>query len=438
DLSAYDGQPSVYIGFLAISGFGNDIYIDDVNITGNTSVIVAYYVNFSTPIWVNATDNGTDPCIVGSVNLTVDVYNATTGAVIYHKSVEVESGWAHIGPFHITEECVHWINITARDDLNNTAYHNETVYVDNTPPVSTIDPITPYCQHINATNPLTISSTITDYPNLCASGVYNATLWYRYARYNNSFTDWFMFGTDTSSPWQWNFTAPNGSGYYQFYVASYDNLGQQEHPFPPNETTSPKGRVSASYNHTFELVYNHTGWNLITMPVKHKNIHKANDLVEYIDSFSPDVCTVITRWDRENQQYVSYVVQDGEGYGVNFSLVPGEGYFVYVTANITIYMEGCLIEYDEINMTLKLGYNMIGWANLEPTNASRISGNISGCTKVTKWNASSQRWFIPEYIASDPSHDFNITIGEAMFAFRPTGGNFVWDGGRSMLVLPPP
>jgi len=101
-------------------------------------------------------------------------------------------------------------------------------------------------------------------------------------------------------------------------------------------------------------------------------------------------------------------------------------------------MEGCLIEYYEINMTLNLGYNMIGWANLEPTNASLIAGNISGCMKVAKWNSSAQRWFIPEYLVTDPSHDFNITIGEAMFVFRPTGGTVQWDGGRSMLVLPPP
>ncbi|RLF32227.1 MAG: hypothetical protein DRN07_05475, partial [Thermoplasmata archaeon] len=102
------------------------------------------FINFSTPIWVNATDNDTF-LNVGSVNLTVDVYNATTGIRIAHYTTEVESGWAHIGPFYINEECVHWINITARDDLNNTAYHNETVYVDNTPPNSTINPISPYC-----------------------------------------------------------------------------------------------------------------------------------------------------------------------------------------------------------------------------------------------------------------------------------------------------
>ena len=34
DLSAYDGEPSVYVGFLGLSDYGNSIYIDDVVITG--------------------------------------------------------------------------------------------------------------------------------------------------------------------------------------------------------------------------------------------------------------------------------------------------------------------------------------------------------------------------------------------------------------------
>ncbi|MCD6147406.1 MAG: hypothetical protein J7J34_05335, partial [Thermoplasmata archaeon] len=399
-----------------------------------------WYVNLSTQVWLNTSENYTDTqlCDVGCNYTYYEVwYDSNHDDVvdtIEQSGMELDNDIT----FYFANECLHEVIYYGVDYLGNKE-DNHTVWfrVDNTPPVSVIDPITPYCQHINATNPLQVSATITDYPVLCASGVHNATLWYRYARYNNSFTDWFMFGTDTSSPWQWDFTAPNGSGYYQFYVAAYDNLQQNEQPFPPNDTTPPKERVSASYNHTFELVYNHTGWNLITMPVKHESIHTASDLIDYINTFSPDVCTVVTRWDRENQQYVSYVAYGG-GFGGDFSLTPGEGYFIYVTKNVTVYMEGCLIEYDEINMTLNVGYNMIGWANLEKINASQIAGNISGCTMVTKWNSSSQGWFIPSYLVVDPSHDFNITIGEAMFVFRPTGGTMQWDGGRSMLVLPPP
>jgi len=130
------GSPTLYISFVNEScqggWYGFYWYIDDVSLI----VPDEYYITSHTPIWVNATDNGIGPCIVGSVNLTVDVYNATSGNLIDHREVQVENGWAHIGPIFIPENCTHWINITAVDDLGNVAYHNETIYVDNTPPIT--------------------------------------------------------------------------------------------------------------------------------------------------------------------------------------------------------------------------------------------------------------------------------------------------------------
>ncbi|MBC7129225.1 MAG: hypothetical protein H5T45_05795, partial [Thermoplasmatales archaeon] len=183
------------------------------------------FITFSTQVWVNATDNGTS-----SVNLTVYIYNATNGLIIHNYTTEVSGVWAHIGPFCIEEECEHWINITAIDDLGNTAYHNQTVYVDNSPPVADVDEIIPYCQIVNETNPLTITATANDLPD-CAVGIANITLYYRFSRYNSTFGEWISLGTLNSEPWQWSFTAPDGSGYYQFYTVAYDFLGHHE-PLP--------------------------------------------------------------------------------------------------------------------------------------------------------------------------------------------------------------
>ena len=49
----------------------------------------------------------------------------------------MDNGTASIN-FTIPEECRHWINITATDDLGNTVYQNTTVHVDNTPPTTTM------------------------------------------------------------------------------------------------------------------------------------------------------------------------------------------------------------------------------------------------------------------------------------------------------------
>ncbi|MBC7128358.1 MAG: right-handed parallel beta-helix repeat-containing protein, partial [Thermoplasmatales archaeon] len=174
DLSSYVGGQNAYIGFLGVSDYGNDIHLDDIEIVGGD--------------------------IVATISFTID------------------------------EECEHWINITSIDDLGNTAYHNQTVYVDNTPPVADVDEIIPYCQIVNETYPISINATANDFPD-CAVGIASITLYYRFSRYNSTFGDWISLGTLNSEPWQWSFTAPDGSGYYQFYTVAYDFLGHHE-PLP--------------------------------------------------------------------------------------------------------------------------------------------------------------------------------------------------------------
>jgi len=255
-------------------------------------------------------------------------------------------------------------------------------------------------------------------------------------------------GTDEDgAPWQWQFTAPNGSGYYQFYVSAIDNLLQRETPYPPNETTEPKALLSVSYNHTFNLYYNATalkGWNYFCVPVKHPGIVNASDLIDYINGFSPDTCTMVAHWDPILQQYKTHVYIPGIGHitETDFPLAYGEGLNVYVTETLeNLYIEGCLIEYDEINLTLYIGYNMIGWPNLENTTAEQLGENITDCIKVGNYNATGQ-WYPPEYFIGSPIEPFNITIGEAVFIFRYSESHSVtpisWIGGRDFLTLPPP
>ena len=118
-------------------GTGNTAYdsADNNNGTIHGATHISYLTS-STPIWINATDNGTSPCIVGSVDLNVSIYSFQTGNWTYYET-HVDNGTASIN-FTIPEECRHWINITATDDLGNTVYQNTTVHVDNTPPTTTM------------------------------------------------------------------------------------------------------------------------------------------------------------------------------------------------------------------------------------------------------------------------------------------------------------
>ncbi|MCD6171331.1 MAG: choice-of-anchor J domain-containing protein, partial [Thermoplasmata archaeon] len=108
----------------------NDWFLDDVMIYGEVPG-GGEYITSSTPIYINATDAGL--CPVGSVHVNVSIYSFNTGLTTYYET-DVPAGTASIGPIYLPEECEHWINITAMDDLGNVAYHNETIYVDNTPP----------------------------------------------------------------------------------------------------------------------------------------------------------------------------------------------------------------------------------------------------------------------------------------------------------------
>jgi len=421
-------------------------YVGGPNVTENDE---DYWITSDTPVWLNATDN------LSGVNATyyriwtdgvwhpmdaTDSYGGNDNITLYNGEywyIRFLNNSIDFEPIYFTEECTHYLEYFSVDTAGNEEeIHNDTLYVDNSAPYSDVDDFTPYCQWVNDTNPITITVTAYDLPEGdCGVGISNITLYYRYARYNHSFTQWIEWGTLDSEPWQWSFNAPNGSGYYQFYTVAYDLFGHHK-PYP-NETTEPEAILCVLYNHTFTL---YDGWNLITMPVKNASITTAEELGEYLNAFYGDMCIVITKWDASEQRYISHVVGYG---GEGFTLEPGEGYFIYMEIGETgesreFYIIGALIEYDEISMPLYVGYNLLGWANIEATNASELLHNISNCTKIGEWDEALQIW-PPEYTVDAPPGFpvFEVAMGDAFFAYRNVQEVIIWDGGRSMLILPP-
>ncbi|MEA2055112.1 MAG: right-handed parallel beta-helix repeat-containing protein [Candidatus Thermoplasmatota archaeon] len=152
------------------------------------------------------------------------------------------------------------------------------------------------------------------------------------------------------------------------------------------------------------------GWNMITPAFINDSIETAEDLGALISG-----CTVVTVWDNVHQKYVSHVV----GFAYDFALVNGTGYLVFVREDVNLQFNGTLLE-PEINLTLRTGYNMIGWPYAMYTTASQIAENITNCIKVAKWNAQEQEW-LPEYITALPGYDFDILMGEGVFVFISSG-----------------
>ncbi|HEC75928.1 MAG TPA: hypothetical protein ENI33_01560 [Thermoplasmatales archaeon] len=115
----------------------------------------------------------------------------------------------------------------AKDLAGNTETltgYTETCAYDATPPYSNLTQI----QYWHSTTPITINASASD--NL--SGLLAVNLYYRYSSNNYSWGSWIPYGGDNSPPWQWNFTAPNGEGYYELYTISRDVAENSENPPP--------------------------------------------------------------------------------------------------------------------------------------------------------------------------------------------------------------
>lgn len=105
--------------------------------------------------------------------------------------------------------------------------HNGSVTIqiyDTEPPASSVNLFTHYGYHLKET-PLDITVDAFDDD----SGVRKVSLYYRYSEDNVTWSDWMLYGeNETISPYMWQFTAPNGTGYYEFHSIAQDNVDNLE------------------------------------------------------------------------------------------------------------------------------------------------------------------------------------------------------------------
>ena len=145
------------------------------------------------------------------------------------------------------------------------------------------------------------------------------------------------------------------------------------------------------------------GWNLMTVPVEKE--WYASDLASEVVG-----CTSVSKWNASLQTYDTFIV--GGPPSFDFPIVEGHGYFVDVDESSMVTMVGLPIE--DVNVSLDVGWNLIGWYHDFNTTASSLAGNISGCTSVSKWNATMQTYdtFI---VGGPPSFDFTVSCGMGLF-----------------------
>jgi parallel beta-helix repeat protein len=197
--------------------------VDNIPPTSSINAILPYWQT-STSFTVNASAN--------------DSLSGVARVALWYRYSSDNSGWGswtwfdndNTSPFSWTFTSpngsgYYQFYSTSRDNAGNEeaapAAADTICGVDNTPPTSSVNAISPYWQ---TSTSFTVTVTSSD----ALSGVTRVALWYRYSSDNSSWGSWTWFDNDTASPWSWTFTSPNGNGYYQFYSRARDNAGNEE------------------------------------------------------------------------------------------------------------------------------------------------------------------------------------------------------------------
>ena len=116
----------------------------------------------------------------------------------------------------------------------------------------------------------------------------------------------------------------------------------------------------------------HKGWNFVTIPSK--NNFNASMLYQNISG-----CKIILKWNASKQQFEIYVPHSP----YNFKIRNSIGYFIGVAYNTTLVAPDYCIK--NVNVTLYMGWDMLGWFKESIAKASSLYGNISNCSILLKW-----------------------------------------------------
>ena len=148
-----------------------------------------------------------------------------------------------------------------------------------------------------------------------------------------------------------------------------------------------------------------TSRNWVSIPLN-TDITNASVLMQVI---GPN-CTVVNRWNRTEQKADGWL---GD-MGLNFDIVAGEGYEVWVTANTTFSIFGTIASIGSVDLIKKPGSTGRNWVGLPYAttmpNASVLMHVIGpNCTVVNRWNRTEQKadgWL------GDMGLNFDIVAGE--------------------------
>lgn len=121
-----------------------------------------------------------------------------------------------------------------------------------------------------------------------------------------------------------------------------------------------------SYKRTtdaFELILEE-GLNLVSFPIILKDgsgteVKKASELIAYLNTKDTDI-TLIASY--RGGKFITYVLREGKGFGEDFNILPGEGYFIIAHSRGVFSYSGQKVK-DGLEVKLYEGWNLINIYN---------------------------------------------------------------------------
>ena len=145
------------------------------------------------------------------------------------------------------------------------------------------------------------------------------------------------------------------------------------------------------------------GWNLISLPLTNATDMTVANIIDASLSGSYDA---LYKYDASAHNFVPLSSSD--------TMENGVGYFIHMTSADTWTYTG--MAYEQMNVSLDPGLNMIGWLNCSE-NISDVLSSIAGdYWYVARWNATAQKFEVYNPVAPNGFNDFDtMERGEGYF-----------------------
>lgn len=171
---------------------------------------------------------------------------------------------------------------------------------------------------------------------------------------------------------------------------------------------------------SFKLVLQE-GLNLVSFPIIFKNdneeeIKKASELIEYLNNQGTEITTITTY---RGGKFLPYVIRDGVGFGDDFNILPGEGYFVLSHSSGEFIFTGTKVK-DGLEVQLYQGWNLVNIYNSEVESYSgfeilkKMKGESVGADILSKWEDGMYTNIVSEE-SGEYGTDFNVYQNRGYF-----------------------